>query len=106
GLARLPPAPRTAQAQERKPMQNASWARPSCGPRTCRNVSRIAKVLCGGRCGRVVAHHTDLVAIRVTYVSAVVVRMIVLADARRPLVGRARRQRCRVEGIDRGARRC
>src|SRR5205809_872930 len=82
-------------------MRDASWARPSCGPRTCRNVSRIAKVLRGnGRRGGMVAHHTDLVAVRVAHVSAVVVRMVVLADARWTLVGRARRKGCHMESID------
>src|SRR4051812_36618711 len=47
----------------------------------------------GRRCRNgVMAHDADLVAIQIAHVSAVVVRMIVLADARQPLVRAAGRK--------------
>src|SRR4051794_28596987 len=62
--------------------------------------------LCGGRGSRAVAHNANLVAVRIAHVSAVIIRMIMLAYPRRALIGGAGRQRCSMESIDRSARRC
>src|SRR4051794_40513313 len=59
----------------------------------------------GGSGCSLVAHHANLVAVRIAHVSAVIIRMIVLAYPRRPLVSRAGRKRCRMESVDRRARR-
>src|SRR3954454_21814645 len=59
--------------------------------------------LSGGRRQGMVAHHANLIAVRIAHVSAVKLRMMGLAYSGRAFVGRPRRNGCRVEGINRHA---
>src|SRR5215213_434149 len=77
--------------------------RPSCGRRTYGNGRGPAKGLFGGRRCGLMAHDAELVAVEVAHIGPVVVRVVVLADARRTFVARSLCQRRGMECIDGGA---